>query len=146
MFFHSLYGYNLLLVACNRPPNAGTLTTIRLLLEVGADANVTDNKGNSPLHHVVRWTREAPEYVSPIATLLLKHGALPHQRNSSNETPLDLWTMHNARPGTTLYPPTWTLTTVMPLAWWSVRSIRQNKTCYKKLPVPLIRKYFPRKR
>ncbi len=99
MFFHSLYGYNLLLVACNRPPNAGTLTTIRLLLEVGADANVTDNKGNSPLHHVVRWTREASEYVSPIATLLLKHGALPHQCNSSNETPLDLWTMHKRETG-----------------------------------------------
>ena len=132
-FFPLTYrdGYNLLLMACNEIPHAGTLPAVRLLLEVGADPNTIDFRGNSPLHHVAFWMKEND---SPIATLLLEHGALPHQRNHSYATPLDVWTKHNWRPGKTLYPPTWTFTVVMPLMWWCARSIRKNGTPYKLLP------------
>lgn len=141
------YGYNLLLLACTQKPDAGTLAIIRVLLEVGADPNTIDIWGHSPLHHVVHWMKETTESdASSIANLLLKHGALPHQRNYSNETPLDLWTKQNWKLGRTLYPPTWTLTAVMPLTWWNVRSIRLHKTPYNKLPDLLIRKYFTSER
>ena len=126
-------GCNLLLLACNQLATTVTLSTVRLLLEVRADPNTIDEQGNSPLHHVAYWMRKA-ESDSPIANLLLEHGALPHERNFSNETPLDIWTKQNARPGRILYPPTWTFTVVMPLTWWCARSIRRNKIPYKRLP------------
>ena len=134
MFLYS-FGYNLLIAACRQQPTASTLAIIRLLLEVGADPNTVDERGNAPLHHVVLKMGEASESDSPVATLLLEYGALPHQHNYSKKTPLDLWTRQNTRPGRIpLYPPTWMFTDVMPLMWWCARSIRKNGTPYKRLP------------
>ena len=93
--------YNLLLVACNRQPNAGTLATIRLLLEVGANPNTVDDRGNTPLHHVVFRMLKASESDSLMVTVLLEYGALPNQRNYSKDRVLDLWTRQKTMQGRT---------------------------------------------
>jgi len=129
-------GCNLLLFSCIRPATTDTLSTVRLLLQAGADPYAVDRQGNSPLHHVASWMIEA-ESDSPTADLLLEHGALPNERNYSNETPLDIWTRQNERPGRILHPPIWRFTVVTPLMWWCARSIRRNQLPYKLLPESL---------
>ena len=101
---------------------------IRLLLELGADPNVKDLKGNSPLHVV-----STCEYDSPSsADLLFEYGADRDQRNAMGQTPLDVWRSAQRR-----YPqrlaPMWATGTVPSLAFWCARSLRRSQ-----IPVDLL--------
>lgn len=126
----SSFGDNLLLVASDREPNNGTLSTIRLLLEVGANPTVKNRDGNSPLHLVAHWMGEA-ENDSPTADLLLQYGAHLDQVNKLQETPLDVW--KKKQEGRILSPPDW-INTVPSLACWSARSLRRNNTSNDRIP------------
>ena len=60
---------------------------MQLLLEHGAEANLQDKRGRSPLH--VAASRNRSE-TSPIITLLLEHGADAEMQDQRSKTPLEL--------------------------------------------------------
>ncbi|KAK1948247.1 Ankyrin repeat domain-containing protein 54 [Phytophthora citrophthora] len=62
----------------------------QVLLEHGADANVSDRLGFTPLHWAVQMRREEVSTASRLATIriLLHHGANPRKPDSSGTTPL----------------------------------------------------------
>ncbi|GMF10376.1 unnamed protein product [Phytophthora lilii] len=62
----------------------------QVLLEHGADANVSDRLGFTPLHWAVQMRREEVSTSSRLATIriLLHHGANPRKPDSSGTTPL----------------------------------------------------------
>lgn len=60
-----------------------TLAIVEALLENGADINITDYEGNTPLHTAVR-SNKSPEIIST----LVKFGADVNAKNFSCETPL----------------------------------------------------------
>jgi len=126
----SSFGDNLLLVASDRQPKDSTLSTIRLLLEVGADPTIKNRDGSSPLHLVAYWMGET-ESDSPTADLLLQYGAHLDQVNKLQETPLDVW--KKKQEGRILPPPAW-MNTVPRLACLSARSLRLCKIPYDQLP------------
>ena len=132
IFVSSYNRYNLLLAACDREPNANTLATIRLLLEVGANPNVRDSGGNSPLHHVAKWMKEA-ENDSPIADLLLKHRAHLDQSNRLGRTPLHIWKKKHEGSGRILSPPAW-MNPVLRLSCWSAISIKRSRIPRDQVP------------
>jgi ankyrin repeat protein len=55
-----------------------------VLIEFGADVNITGDLGNTPLHHA------ASRGNTEIASKLLRHGANPVLKNEFGQTPLDL--------------------------------------------------------
>jgi len=57
---------------------------IEFLFKHGADPNVQDNEGWTPLHAVCQYG------FTDVAKLLLKHGADPGIPNVDNELPVDL--------------------------------------------------------
>ncbi|MFI5378175.1 MAG: ankyrin repeat domain-containing protein [Tepidisphaerales bacterium] len=67
----------------------------KLLLSRGADPNVTDRDGDTPLHIVaseasVRWRDSTPAERVRFAELLISHGADLNFKNRAGKTPLDL--------------------------------------------------------
>ncbi|EGZ28207.1 hypothetical protein PHYSODRAFT_471978 [Phytophthora sojae] len=62
----------------------------QVLLEHGANANVSDRLGFTPLHWAVQMRREEVSNASRLATIriLLHHGANPRMPDSSGTTPL----------------------------------------------------------
>ena len=68
-------------------------TVCRLLLEAGADPNVQDAYGNTPLHNVCAYSDDAET-----ARMLLAAGANPNVLNGLGQTPMEL-AMKNMRPG-----------------------------------------------
>ncbi|KAG7393573.1 hypothetical protein PHYPSEUDO_007410 [Phytophthora pseudosyringae] len=62
----------------------------QVLLEHGADADVSDRLGFTPLHWAVQMRREEVSTTSRLATIriLLHHGANPRKPDSSGTTPL----------------------------------------------------------
>ncbi|OWZ24854.1 hypothetical protein PHMEG_00035 [Phytophthora megakarya] len=62
----------------------------QVLLEHGADANVSDRLGFTPLHWAVQMRREEVSTSSRLATIriLLHHGANPRKLDSNGTTPL----------------------------------------------------------
>ncbi|RHY28130.1 hypothetical protein DYB32_006233 [Aphanomyces invadans] len=74
----------------------------RLLLEAGADANVRDSLGFSPLHWAVQLRREEPcvEKRLEIIRVLLEYGANPRLEDFRGNTPLSIASRaENARAG-----------------------------------------------
>ena len=53
------------------------------LLQRGADANIQDDGGYTPLHNAARWNS------TDVAQCLLLHGADKNIRDGYNRTPLD---------------------------------------------------------
>jgi len=64
----------------HRAAERGHLDVVKLLLEHGADPNVQDDEGETPLHHAAAWRDNVD-----IVRLLLEHGADPG-------TPASSWT------------------------------------------------------
>jgi len=64
--------------------SAGDAERVRELLKKGADPNVRDEYGNTPLHVA------AYEGHVDVVRLLLEHGADPTVKNKDGDTPLDL--------------------------------------------------------
>ena len=64
------------------------------LIEAGADPNVVDTGGVSPLHRAVRCR------CTGAVRALLAHGADPGLRNKSGSTPVDLASQTTGRGGT----------------------------------------------
>jgi ankyrin repeat protein len=68
----------------------GYLLCVKKLIERGADPNVRDYLGYTPLHFA------AYEGHAEVARLLLNHGADPNAKTISGETPLHLAVMHTS--------------------------------------------------
>lgn len=67
----------------------GHVELLRWLLEQdSAGANVQDNDGDTPLHHLAVSDLAASE-LRPVVELLLAHGADPEARNSEEQTCLE---------------------------------------------------------
>ena len=85
--------------ACDCAPGApgwnpsAQATTIRLLLEAGADANALDKSGVAPLHRAVRARSAAA------VDALIQGGADVMARNGSGSTPFQLATLNTGRSG-----------------------------------------------
>lgn len=64
--------------------SAGKNQVANLLIEKGADVNIADRTGTTPLHLAAKY--RTPELVD----LLIKHGADVNQKDENNKTALDL--------------------------------------------------------
>jgi ankyrin repeat protein len=67
----------------------GNLQLIQLLISQGADPNVKDNKGNTPLH-TLSYTKLNDQVLNAMAHLLLTSGARVDKTNKMKQTPLHL--------------------------------------------------------
>jgi len=87
-------GRTLLLMACKPSyifPNPSMVTSIRLLLDSGAETTETDLEGNAPLHILARFNHRSKKLVASTANLLLDRGAHLDQVNNSRKTAADVW-------------------------------------------------------
>ncbi len=75
------------------------------------------------------------ELDSPIADLLLQHGAHLDVANKLGQTPLDVWKEKQDSAGRILSPPSW-LNPVHRLYCWSARVIQRNGISYAHLNLP----------
>ena len=70
------------------------LDVVRTLVLMGADVNVADGQGNTPLHEIVRYgdgvLKEQQEAVSAITMSLIEKGADVNAKNNEGKTPLGL--------------------------------------------------------
>ncbi|CAH1417349.1 unnamed protein product [Lactuca virosa] len=80
-------GCTLLHLACE----TADIGMIELLLQYGANVNVPDLRGQTPLHHCILRGKSA------CARLLLTRGADPHAVNGAGKTPLELAVESNFR-------------------------------------------------
>ena len=63
---------------------------MQLLIDHGAEVDVVDDFGTTPLHNVSEGIYESQEDGVRIAQILLDHGADLHATTGSGNTPLDL--------------------------------------------------------
>ncbi|KAH9031251.1 ankyrin repeat-containing domain protein [Lactarius hengduanensis] len=65
-------------------------TVARILLEHGADANIENDDGKTPLHLLLETRIHDGGEACGLIRLLLEHGAEVNRRDKSNQTPLHL--------------------------------------------------------
>src|SRR5262249_22701707 len=58
------------------------LDTLRLLVDLGADVNATNNAGDAPIH------RAAYRRLEPVVQFLAEHGAQLDAKNKRGQTPI----------------------------------------------------------
>jgi ankyrin repeat protein len=67
---------------------------VRTLIQRGANVNVTDDLGYTPLHEIARYgdgvLKEQQGIVAAITNLLIEHGANVNAKNDEGQTPLAL--------------------------------------------------------
>ena len=73
----------------------GNTEILKLLLEGGADPNVADDYGWTPLHFVARALRQ--KYMAAVAELLLDYGANPNKADQIGRTPLHYAVLYRAK-------------------------------------------------
>ena len=69
--------------ALNYVAESGNLAVVKLLLHYGSDINSVDNKGRSPIHHLVTKTGNLE-----VLKLLLQHGANMNIKDNCGGSPL----------------------------------------------------------
>ncbi len=89
-----LLSSSLLIQACQT--GVYNLSTIRLLLECGADPNAADYDGNGPLHHLFM---DRNVFCGCLLRLLLDNGAQLDRVNEAGKTASALWAKSNQYPG-----------------------------------------------
>ena len=70
--------------------------TVRLLLHCGANPNIRDEKGDAPLHALVKTLSDL-DVVESTARVLLEYDANDNQVNADGKTAVDLWIQKNGR-------------------------------------------------
>lgn len=68
----------------NVAANLGNYNAVRLLVEAGADVNVSNDDRMSPLHYAALWNDDSIIYY------LIEHGADVNNKNIHGETPLEI--------------------------------------------------------
>jgi len=84
---NSIFGHTPLHMACTISSTHNKVETARVLLELGADINVQDDMGDTPLHTACR-DRVDPELIG----FLIANGANVGALNSQGHTPFDIAT------------------------------------------------------
>jgi hypothetical protein len=80
------YGYSSLHAAVIYPINGkADVELVKKLVEMGANPNLTDAQGNTPLHIALGWRKN-----NPIAELLIAHGADLRIKNDAGNSAEDL--------------------------------------------------------
>jgi len=132
-----LFGRNLLLRAC-ASFDSDTSSTIRLLVNFGADVNSRDYDGNGVLHYLALQSNG--EIRDTTARLLLELGAHLDLADIDGKTAADYWLEKN-KPKTKLDLPDWLQEGVPMLKCLLSRVIRRHRIPYKEdniLPVVLV--------
>jgi len=136
------YGDNVLLVVCGLYLPEETVSTVRFLLKLGADPNVINVDGASPLH-ILAEELDNVEIRDMTARLLLKSGAHLDMVNNERKTPADVWLELDREEGLNVVRedlPNWLKGDCKKLTCLSARVIRDHQVPYHgdKLPVELI--------
>jgi len=119
-------GYSLLLFACFNP---GALSTVRLLVKLGANLNVRDNFGDGVLHHLAE--NPASKTRDETAQLLVDLGAHLDMVNKDGMTAADVWFQtHASEKKDVADLPDWLQEGVPKLTCLSSRVIRRHKLPY----------------
>jgi len=135
-------GDNVLLVVCGLSVPEEAVYTVRFLLQLGADPNVTYVDGVSPLHRLAEELGKV-EVRDATARLLLESGAHLDMVNNERKTPADVWLDLSREEGLNVVwedLPNWLKEDCKNLTCLAARVIRDHQVPYhgSKLPAELI--------
>jgi len=117
--------------------------SVQLLLRAGADPDMVDDNGDSPLHILIRSFNGDP--LDSTARLLVDSGVRLDKVNKQMQTVADIWFKrhkikewdHQGACGRICLLPDWCRIEVSKLQCLSARAIRRNRVPVNKLPIPL---------
>jgi len=140
--FRDSEGLNVLHCATSLYLADETVSTVRLLIKLGANVNAVDNTGEGALH-LLAEELELVEIRDATARLLLESGAHLDMVNNNRETPADVWLESCKEEGLNVVwndLPNWLKEDCKKLTCCCARVIRDHKVPYKgtKLPANLV--------